>query len=263
MIRTPIYSDLQKGPGDAATGPAPLNTVMVPGVGKVRAVDGNVILSGRDLATIVTSGAQDLPRETRETLAKGTGEPVAGGTATGQKEAAREPVRDDYLTKVVKYVPGEVLVAFLGIVAAASALDANSRDTALWIVFFMGLIATIGYYFLSSYHQETKNRAAPYFFVLAPVSFFVWVIAISGDMRELFSIGDRMSELILIGGAFAIPFLDEILTLVFTRFHKRIPRFMQIPALVVSEREQASAQAPGAAAGSEASGGPTPLPKTG
>ena len=243
MIRTPIYSNLATSPAAEAGLAVADKMVPVPGAGDVPAVDGHVLLSLDELARVVESDRQELPVETRETLTETAQATGAAGAALVKTEAAREPVRDDYLTKVVKYVPGEVLVAFLGIVAAASAVGANSRDGALWAVFAMGIVATIGYYFLSSYRQEAENQAAPYFFLLAPLSFFVWAIAISGEMRELFNIGEKMSELVLIGGAFTIPFFDEVLTLVFTRYHSRIPQFMQIPALVAREKAQNLADA--------------------
>ena len=138
-------------------------------------------------------------------------------------EPAREPTRDDYITKLLKYVPAEVTVAFTALVAAAAQADQatggpDGNQTLVWIAFVIGLIATVGYFYRSAYNLPQEDKPRPYFYVLVLVSFVIWSLAVNESVRQIFNdMDERISEFLLVAGAFLIPFVDEMLTILLPR----------------------------------------------
>jgi hypothetical protein len=138
-------------------------------------------------------------------------------------EPAREPTRDDYITKLLKYVPAEVTVAFTALIAAAAQADqvndgANGNQNIVWIAFVIGLIATVGYFYRTAYPLPAEDKPRPYFYVLVLVSFVVWSLAVNESVRQIFNnMDERTSEFLLVAGAFLIPFVDEMLTILYPR----------------------------------------------
>ena len=145
-------------------------------------------------------------------------------------EPAREPTRDDYVTKLLKYVPAEVTVAFTALVAAAAQADqatggTTGNQTIVWIAFFIGLVATAGYFYRSAYKLPPDDKPRPYFYVLVLVSFVIWSLAVNESVRQIFNnMDERMAEFLLVAGAFLIPFVDEMLTMLYPRFQNLFRR---------------------------------------
>jgi hypothetical protein len=145
-------------------------------------------------------------------------------------EPAREPTRDDYITKLLKYVPAEVTVAFTALVAAAAQADqatggTTRNQTIVWIAFFIGLVATAGYFYRSAYKLPPDDKPRPYFYVLVLVSFVIWSLAVNESVRQIFNnMDERMAEFLLVAGAFLIPFVDEMLTMLYPRFQNLFRR---------------------------------------
>jgi len=138
-------------------------------------------------------------------------------------EPAREPTRDDYITKLLKYVPAEITVAFTALIAAAAQADEvnggpNGNQTIVWIAFVIGLIATVGYFYRSAYTLPPQDKPRPYFYVLVLLSFVVWSLAVNESVRQIFNnMDERTSEFLLVAGAFLIPFVDEMLTILYPK----------------------------------------------
>jgi hypothetical protein len=157
--------------------------------------------------------------------------PLYTNIAPGQMEAriaeegepAREPTRDDYITKLLKYVPAEVTVAFTALIAAAAQADQvnggpDGNQTIIWIAFVIGLIATVGYFYRTAYTLPPEDKPRPYFYVLVLLSFVVWSLAVNESVRQIFNdMDERTSEFLLVAGAFLIPFVDEMLTILYPR----------------------------------------------
>jgi hypothetical protein len=138
-------------------------------------------------------------------------------------EPAREPTRDDYITKLLKYVPAEVTVAFTALIAAAAQADqaaggTDGNQTIVWIAFFIGLVATVGYFYRSAYNLPPEDKPQPYFYILVLASFVIWSLAVNESVRLIFNdMDERTAEFLLVAGAFLIPFIDEMLTMIYPR----------------------------------------------
>jgi len=121
---------------------------------------------------------------------------------------ARALTRDDVVTKIVKYVPGEVVAAF----AAIFALGASVGQWALWVSFVFGLIGTPGYFAIGAKKLRKQDQPRVYFYVLSVPAFLIWRLAVSPQVRDLLHVGNNLSEWLLFAGAFSIPFVDEAFT---------------------------------------------------
>ena len=138
-------------------------------------------------------------------------------------EPAREPTRDDYITKLLKYVPAEVTVAFTALVAAAAQAgqvdgEQNGNQTIVWIAFVIGLVATVGYFYRTAYALPPEDKPRPYYYVLVLLSFVVWSLAVNESVRLIFNdMNERTAEFLLVAGAFLIPFVDEMLTILYPK----------------------------------------------
>ncbi len=126
-------------------------------------------------------------------------------TNTGE---ARSLSRDDVITKIVKYVPGEIVAAF----AAIFALGASVGSWAVWASLAFGLIATPSYFAIGAKKLRALDQPRIYFYVLSVPAFLIWTLAVSPHVRDLLHVGNNLSEWLLFAGAFAIPFVDEALT---------------------------------------------------
>ncbi len=131
---------------------------------------------------------------------------------TGINARADEP--DDYKTKLVKYIPGEVIIIFTPLVALATKVssDVNTQNIAIWATGFLGLIATLGYFWIRSRKLPANERPAWFFYLLSLPAFFIWAIVVSEPARDSLNITNGWAEFLLGFGAFAIPFLDEVFT---------------------------------------------------
>ncbi len=99
---------------------------------------------------------------------------VARPRTAGARAAA-----DDYLGRLVKYVPAETVGAYV----AAAASVPPGRTTALWIVFGASWILTPLYlWFATSRNAQRPLRSQ---IALATIAFPVWVFAIGGPFAEL------------------------------------------------------------------------------
>ena len=155
----------------------------------------------------------DLTARGRPAAPRAGGEAFDAGTPPNGGAPPRELTRDDYITKLIKYVPAEVVAAFTGLTAAAAAVG----DNAVWWIFAIGILATVGYYYRSAYKLPPTDRPRPYFYVLSVVAFVIWSLAVNESIRGLFDMDARVSEFFLVVGAFLIPFVDEMLTIFYPR----------------------------------------------
>ena len=155
----------------------------------------------------------DLTPRGRPVVRRAGGEAADTEVSPGGTAPPRELTRDDYITKLIKYVPAEVVAAFTGLTAAAAAVN----EDAVWWIFVIGILATVGYYYRSAYTLPQSDRPRPYFYVLSVVAFVIWSLAVNESIRGLFDMNARVSEFFLVVGAFLIPFVDEMLTIFYPR----------------------------------------------
>jgi hypothetical protein len=97
-------------------------------------------------------------------------------------QAKQSGVPDDYVTRLVKYIPAEIVAAFLvidGILKAVTGVQANLY----WLIFIVLLILTPLYTW-----RVTTEAGLPVAYVqvvVSTLSFIVWVFAIGGPFSLL------------------------------------------------------------------------------
>lgn len=93
-----------------------------------------------------------------------------------------QPQIDDYTTKLIKYIPVEIVAAFVtvdGIIRSATQVPTE----AYWFIFFLLLILTPLYMWRVT--TEPNKSPAIAQIVISTISFFVWVFALGGPFNYL------------------------------------------------------------------------------
>lgn len=113
---------------------------------------------------------------------------------TAADAVAENPTREDsFISKLVKYIPTEVVTAYVAIAdalkpSAEVVKDAIKNDkpvdyTILWVVFWVLLIlAPIYTWFFT---QEAGKPKPVFQTVVSPIAFTVWVFVLGGPFTEL------------------------------------------------------------------------------
>ena len=97
-----------------------------------------------------------------------------------QSAALTEEGRDfnDYLEKVSKLIPSEIIAGYLTMIGLADAIGENtSRDVSIWVVFSIGLVLTPLY--LNKVAEKDKPKRNH--LILSTVAFLVWAYVITGE----------------------------------------------------------------------------------
>ena len=96
---------------------------------------------------------------------------------TNQLEAAGvAPEVDSYFDRVVKYIPIEIVSAWVAVKGIIAAAATESKQAILWVCFGVGLVIT-GLYILK---QTTVPKVGPAITqtVIAVIAFAVWALAL-------------------------------------------------------------------------------------
>ncbi|MFZ1947683.1 MAG: hypothetical protein WAW06_09055 [bacterium] len=117
---------------------------------------------------------------------------------------------DSYLTKVVKYIPAEIVAAY---VAAARALEGAGGqvdlETALWVVATV-LLALTPLWIIFAASEPGKPRPA-FQAAAAAFAFACWVFALGGPFEFLAWYRPVYGTLILIFATLALPVVEKAL----------------------------------------------------
>ena len=126
-------------------------------------------------------------------------------------DAATDPTvtENTYLAKVIRYIPGETVAAYMAAYNALAAAQGVPLQTVLWIVVAVLTILTP---FWILYATADPNKPRPIFqAAIAPVSFLFYVSAIPGNPLSLQSWYQPVyGFLLLILGTFLIPILEKV-----------------------------------------------------
>lgn len=118
-------------------------------------------------------------------------EGVVGDVTIGEAERRREEVVrlreaeasiDDYKTKLIKYIPAEIIAAFITIDGIIRSV-AQPPVAAYWILFFTLLVLTPLYIWRVT-TEPNKPPAKEQIFI-STISFFIWVFALGGPFNYL------------------------------------------------------------------------------
>jgi hypothetical protein len=95
-----------------------------------------------------------------------------------------EPSRvDTYFDKVVKYIPADIVAAWVAVTGIVKGAGAGVNPvTTLWIAFAAGVIITFAW----TWRQTNKDHLPPVWkqIVISTIAFVVWVIALGGPPFE-------------------------------------------------------------------------------
>lgn len=142
----------------------------------------------------------------------------------------RAEYEDRYAAKLVKYIPAEVLAAFIPLIALANEIKA-SKEVWLWVTVGIGAACTIGYSRWQStdvlkkqieaahgeWPQERVDREYKflqphvYYYALALVAFAAWALATAQPARALIGMDATQSEFVVAAVALVLPLADVTL----------------------------------------------------
>lgn len=98
----------------------------------------------------------------------------------GARGSSPAPAPDGYGTRILKYIPAEVVAVFIGVQGAITAADpAGPNATILWIAFGLLLILTPVYLWRVGHVTKTLQL------VIATIAFAVWVFSLGGPFAFL------------------------------------------------------------------------------
>ena len=140
-----------------------------------------------------------------------------------RQESPQAQTKDGYLTKIVKYIPGDIVAAFLfamnligeiNLKAAATqeGLSGEQKLQTLWVVFFFLLVLTpwIRWRMIRIKGQGPDRSAIVQAFIAA-IAFAAWVYALGGPFKFTTNWNPTWAGLILMGATLILPLLDDVL----------------------------------------------------
>ena len=114
---------------------------------------------------------------------------------------------DDYLAKLVKYVPAEV-IAFFTPIAAFVGADKGP----LVAITVAAAVGTIFWTYVAARSVPPAQRPRWYSYVLALVAFGVWAITISTGLRDLIGLSEVWSGVVLGVTVLFVPGIDLLIS---------------------------------------------------
>ncbi len=98
------------------------------------------------------------------------------------KDAIKTPEADSYFTKLLKYIPAEIISGYVAIDAIFKSID-DVSDTFQWIV-VAALTVLTALYILRLTNEPTKPPAISQV-LISTVAFVVWVFALGGPFATM------------------------------------------------------------------------------
>ncbi len=97
---------------------------------------------------------------------------------TKMPEATITP--DDYLTRLIKFVPSEVVALYITLYALAnSSRNEIAFDAVVWAIFIVGIIATPLYLWRVAKVADWTQM------IISTIAFVVWIFALGGPFSTL------------------------------------------------------------------------------
>jgi hypothetical protein len=123
---------------------------------------------------------------------------------------AAQPVapEDGWLEKIVKYVPTEIVGAYIAIAAVLGEPQGQADTRALWIFFGVLLVLTPLYTLVAAARPGLPRPTLQA--VAATIAFATWVAALGGPFRTLPSYDSRYAVAVMIVVTLLLPLLEKI-----------------------------------------------------
>jgi hypothetical protein len=112
---------------------------------------------------------------------------------------------DTFLDRVVKYIPAEIVSAWVTAKGVVEGTAVPSKQTILWICFLLGVVATVIYTLKQT--AVPNQRPAVRQTVIATVAFIIWAIALGEPFATLFGKAEQSlyGSLLLIAYTVFVP----------------------------------------------------------
>jgi hypothetical protein len=112
------------------------------------------------------------------------------------------PTRDDYLSKLYKYIPAEVIALYISIDGFLRTLPPMQKQLMQWAMVVVGVVATIA--FLSRIQKVQKSRQL----LISAGAFLVWAFALGGPFENLLWYHGAYGSVALLLYTFFVPIAD-------------------------------------------------------
>ncbi len=149
------------------------------------------------------------PRERRDLRVEAEAKVAEGANAPAAKDGSTQ-AKDTVPTKLVKYVPAEVVTVTAGGFAAF-----NPTGDWLWTSLAVAALVNVLYLFTTAAMADPKiPRPRFYFYLLSALALVVWAIATIKPVEKAMHLTIDKAAYILVAGTFAIPLLDSFFTVI-------------------------------------------------
>jgi hypothetical protein len=129
---------------------------------------------------------------------------VGGAKGEGNSGSATLPAgtqADDYTSKLVKYIPSEVVALYIALGSILGSSD-KSDSSLYWVIFGVCLVGT------GLYLWRVTNVTKVTQIVISVVAFFVWAFALGGPFESLSWYDPIYGALLLPIYTFFVPMLE-------------------------------------------------------
>lgn len=98
-------------------------------------------------------------------------------------QAPGAPAADTYFDKVVKYIPADIVAAWVAVNGLIQSASGAPNTALLWVAFVVGVILTAAW----TWKQTSAPNKPPAItqIVISTVAFIVWVFAMGGPFQSL------------------------------------------------------------------------------
>jgi hypothetical protein len=120
---------------------------------------------------------------------------IAAATAAGPAPAA--PRVDDYLGRLLKYIPAEIVGFYLVAAGLISPQPGTPNITGLWVVFALGFVLCVLYFWIATSRDEGKRPLWSQV-ILATIAYPVWVFAIGGPFVSFSWYRSSVASIVLV-----------------------------------------------------------------
>jgi hypothetical protein len=114
----------------------------------------------------------------------------------GAAAPASAPNVDDYLGRLLKYIPAEIVGFYLAAAGLMSPQPGAPNYTGLWVVFALGFILVPIYFWIATTREGKRPLWSQ--IVLATIGYPVWVFAIGGPFASFTWYRSSVASVLLI-----------------------------------------------------------------
>ncbi len=132
----------------------------------------------------------------------------------GPVQAPGTEVVDTYLDKLIKFIPGDLVAAYLALDGLMRESSINAPDFLYWVIFVSLLILTPLYVVYRPTHGELSGHSKRFHAIAASIAFSVWVFALGGPFAVTWPDLYRplYGSVLLVITTLTIPVIEKIVT---------------------------------------------------